>query len=72
MDLVDASNSTGSLEFVISGRDPQAFFPITVSFASQSLYADINVVSVTGLEDGSPPVPYSITKALAPDSYLVG
>lgn len=72
MDLVDASNASGSLEFVIAGRDPQAFFPITVSFASQTLYADIGVVAVTGLEDGALPVPYSITKSLAPDSYLVG
>ena len=72
MDLVDASTGAGSLEFVVSGRDPQAYFPITVSFASQTLYADINVVAVTGLDDAAAPIPYSLVKSLAPDSYLVG
>lgn len=72
MDLIDSSNASGSLEFIISGRDAQAFFPITVSFASQSLYADLSVVSVTGLEENAPPIPYSMTKSLSPDSYLIG
>jgi hypothetical protein len=72
MDLVDASNSSGALEFVVAGRDAQVFFPIIVSFSSQILYADVNVTAVTGLEDGSAPIPYSLTKLLSPDSYIVG
>lgn len=72
MDLVDASNSSGALEFVVAGRDAQVFFPIIVSFSSQILYADVNVTAVNGLEDGSAPIPYSLTKLLSPDSYIVG
>ncbi len=72
MDLVDSSNSSGALEFVVAGRDAQAFFPIIVSFASQTLYADINVQAVTGLEDNAAPIPYSMVKSLSPDSYVIG
>lgn len=43
MDLLDHTNSTGSLEFNIACRDPEAFFPITVSFASNQLFCDVQV-----------------------------
>lgn len=55
----------------MSGRDAGAFFPIAVSFVSQSLYADVAVQAVTGVETKSP-IPYSLTKALSTDSYMVG
>lgn len=71
MDLVDSSNASGALEFVVAGRDAGAFFPIIVSFASQMLYADVAVSAVTGLENAAP-VPYSLSKSLTPDSYIVG
>jgi len=72
MDLVDSSNASGALEFVVAGRDAGAFFPIIVSFASQTLYADVAVLAVTGLEENPAPIPYSLTKSLSPDSYVVG
>lgn len=72
MDLVDSSNASGALEFVVAGRDAGAFFPIIVSFASQTLYADVAVLAVTELEENPAPVPYSLTKSLTPDSYVVG
>ena len=43
MDLLDQSNRTGSLEFNILSRDPEAFFPITVTFASTQLFCDVQV-----------------------------
>lgn len=60
-----------SLEFTIGGRDPGAFFPITVSFASQSLFADLSVASVATI-DTKAPIPYSLIKSLTPESYLIG
>ena len=45
MDLLDQSNRTGSLEFNIASRDPEAFFPITVTFASTQLFCNVQVSS---------------------------
>lgn len=47
MDLLDQSNKTGSLEFNIASRDPEAFFPITVTFASTQLFCDVQVRGVS-------------------------
>lgn len=43
MDLLDQSNKTGSLEFNIASRDAEAFFPITVTFASRQLFCNVQV-----------------------------
>lgn len=51
MDLLDQSNKTGSLEFNIASRDPEAFFPITVTFASTQLFCEVQV-SVVFLPGG--------------------
>ena len=32
IDIIDASNRTGSLEFVVPNTRPEAFFPVTVNF----------------------------------------
>ena len=32
IDIIDASNRTGSLEFVVPSTRPEAFFPVTVNF----------------------------------------
>ena len=32
IDIIDASNRTGSLEFVVPNERPEAFFPVTVNF----------------------------------------
>ena len=38
LQLIDQSNPSGSLEFSISQKDADAFFPISVEFSSQSLF----------------------------------
>ena len=49
LELIDESNKTGTLEFNIQSRDPDAFFPIQVSFVSQDVYcAQVAGVSHTG------------------------
>lgn len=51
MDLLDQSNRTGSLEFNIASRDAEAFFPITVTFASNQLFCDVQVSFVVCLQN---------------------
>ena len=43
IDLIDESNSSGSLEFNISGRDLDAFYPVQVQFMSSNTLCDIDV-----------------------------
>ncbi|CAN0055280.1 unnamed protein product [Ectocarpus sp. 8 AP-2014] len=70
MDLLDQSNRTGSLEFNIASRDAEAFFPITVTFASNQLFCDVQVAGVTNTETESP-IQYGYTASLTADSYTV-
>eukprot|EP00956_Cyclotella_meneghiniana_P031002 scaffold80153_cov77-Cyclotella_meneghiniana.AAC.4 len=67
-DVVDANNSTGSLEFSIAGNDEDVFFPVQIAFTSQSLMCPIEVMSLTNVESGSP-IPNNMTVRLVPDSY---
>lgn len=67
-DSVDSSNSTGSLEFSIPGGDVDAFFPVQVSFRSESLMCPIEIESVSSLATGQN-VPNALTKTLGPDTY---
>lgn len=41
MEMLDQSNGTGSLEFNVASRDPEAFFPITVAFSSPQLFCEV-------------------------------
>jgi coatomer subunit delta len=70
LDLIDKSNSTGSLEFTIAQKNADAFFPITVSFESQKLFCNIDVASVTNA-DGSAPIQYGLQKSMGADEYII-
>ncbi|CAM9972561.1 unnamed protein product [Ascophyllum nodosum] len=70
MDLLDQSNKTGSLEFNIASRDTEAFFPITVTFASKQLFCDVQVAGVVNAENNSP-IQYGYTASLTTESYTV-
>lgn len=63
IDLIDASNSTGSLEFNIAQRNSDAFFPIVVSFSSHQLYCNVDVTAVQ-YPDGSS-IQYGLTKNMS-------
>jgi hypothetical protein len=69
IDLIDASNSTGSLEFNVQQRDSEAFFPINVQFASQKLYSSVEVVSV--LNASGAPVVYGLSKTMSSEEYEI-
>ncbi|GAX72921.1 hypothetical protein CEUSTIGMA_g376.t1 [Chlamydomonas eustigma] len=70
IDLIDDSNRTGSMEFVVSASDAESFFPISVSFSSSKIYCDVAVDSVTyTMKEGS--VKYSFKKFLMAGEYIV-
>ncbi|KAL3791804.1 hypothetical protein HJC23_002435 [Cyclotella cryptica] len=67
-DVIDANNSTGSLEFSIAGGDVDVFFPVQIAFTSQSLMCPIEVTSLTNAQSGSP-IPNNMTVRVVPESY---
>lgn len=70
INLIDASNSSGSLEFNIAQRDADAFFPITVGFSSQKLYCALDVTSVNAVEGGTPIV-YGSSRSMSAEEYVI-
>ncbi len=72
MDLVNASSfSSASLEFSIAQRDEDAFFPIAVSFSSEDLFCQMDVLQVTGVASNET-VDYGLTRQLSAEEYVVG
>ena len=67
---MDASNSSGSLEFSVPEADHQDFFPVQVSFTSPATICAMQVLQVTA-PDGQP-VRFSKQTAFKVDSYQVG
>nr|GMD07001.1 coatomer subunit delta-like [Ipomoea batatas] len=47
--LIDNSNRSGSLEFVVPAADPSQFFPISARFTSSRTFSDLKVVNVLPL-----------------------
>ena len=68
--LVDASNRNGSMEFVVPATNGDNFFPIDVNFTSNATYCDVKVDAVTRTTDGGP-VKFFGEHALACDGYQV-
>lgn len=67
--VIDESNSSGSMEFSILGRESD-FFPVVVSFASKRSYSDIKVTSVQMYDDGKP-VKFSQEVVFYPEKYEI-
>lgn len=70
IDLIDDSNRSGSLELVVPAVDPEALYPIEVSFSSPATIADIAVEAVVA-SDGGAPVKYGSRRGLSTASYQV-
>lgn len=68
--LIDSSNPNASIEFSIPGSDADAFFPIQISFQSQSLLCPLQINSITSSSTNQP-IPDTIKKSLTPDSYII-
>jgi coatomer subunit delta len=71
IDLIDASNSSGSLEFNVQQRNTDAFFPINVQFASQKLFCSIEVVGVNAGGENKMPMVYGLTKSMSSEEYII-
>ena len=70
IDLIDRSNSSGSLEFNVAQRNADAFFPISVQFSSQVLFCNVEVIGVRGVENGAP-IQYGISKSMSTEEYNI-
>lgn len=70
LESIDQSNSTGSLEFNISQKNSDAFFPINVQFVSQEIFCDLEVLSVK-TSDGTKPIQYGITTNMSSEEYII-
>ncbi|KAL0672242.1 hypothetical protein Bca4012_000222 [Brassica carinata] len=51
--LIDNSNRSGSMEFVVPPVDSSVFFPISVQFAATSTYSGLKVTGMIPLRGGS-------------------
>ena len=70
IDMIDASNRTGSLEFTIAQRNSDAFFPVKVNFTSHQLFCKLDVAGVTA-GDGRTPIMYGLSKGMASEEYTI-
>jgi len=70
IDMIDSSNSTGSMEFNIAQRDADAFFPVTVDFASTQLYCNVEVSSVRSVGSNGA-IQYGLTKGMQSEEYSI-
>ncbi|KAI3659637.1 hypothetical protein MP638_004372 [Amoeboaphelidium occidentale] len=68
--LMDASNSSGTLEFSIPGDNDSVLFPVLVSFTSSKPYIEIKVAAAISIESGQP-VPFAQTGRLVTDEYKI-
>ncbi|KAL9191339.1 hypothetical protein ACHAXT_001045 [Thalassiosira profunda] len=67
-DVIDANNSTGSLEFRIAGSDEDVFFPVQIAFTSQSLLCPMEITGLTNATSGAS-IPNNMTVRVVPESY---
>ncbi|KAG2435159.1 hypothetical protein HXX76_007243 [Chlamydomonas incerta] len=70
IELIDDTNRSGSMEFVTSAADAEAFYPIEVSFTSNKTFCDVAVATVEHTQRGGP-VKFSMKKALETAEYSV-
>ncbi|KAJ0077090.1 hypothetical protein Patl1_36201 [Pistacia atlantica] len=68
--LIDNSNRSGSMEFVVPPADSSAFFPISVRFSATSTYSDLKVVNILPLRGGPSPK-FSQRTVLTAENYQV-
>eukprot|EP00879_Flechtneria_rotunda_P014343 GHRR01014983.1.p1 GENE.GHRR01014983.1~~GHRR01014983.1.p1 ORF type:complete len:479 (+),score=151.16 GHRR01014983.1:639-2075(+) len=70
VDLIDNTNRSGSMEFVVPACDTEAFYPIEVSFATTSTFCDIAIDAVISTQNGGQ-VKYGQKRGLSTATYQV-
>lgn len=67
--MIDSDNSSGTLEFNVSGEDPDLFFPITVSFSALGSLINADVTECKLVDGGDSN--FSLKSSLISDSYQI-
>uniref|UniRef100_A0A5B6YVB7 Coatomer subunit delta n=1 Tax=Davidia involucrata TaxID=16924 RepID=A0A5B6YVB7_DAVIN len=68
--LIDNSNRSGSMEFVVPPADSSVFFPISVRFTAANTFSDLKVLNVLPLRGGPSPK-FSQRTLLSTENYQV-
>jgi len=68
--LIDSSNRSGSMEFVVPPADSSVFFPISVRFTASNTFSDLKVANILPLRGGVPPK-FSQRTQLTTENYQV-
>ncbi|KAI8433645.1 hypothetical protein MSG28_015650 [Choristoneura fumiferana] len=68
--VINKQQRSGSLEFTVTPAIPNDFFPLTVSWTSDTTLALLTATKVTQADDGSP-VDYSQDVSFHPDKYEI-
>ena len=66
---IDASNRTGVLEMTVAGASSDAFFPVTVEYASEKTYVGLELEGAA-MPDGTQ-VPFSVNVVSGPEDYRI-
>ncbi|KAF4355392.1 hypothetical protein F8388_008089 [Cannabis sativa] len=70
--LIDNSNRSGSMEFVVPPADSSVFFPISVNFSASNTFSELKVVNVLPQKGGAPPKFGQRTQLLTENYQNVG
>eukprot|EP00271_Cylindrocystis_brebissonii_P010164 TRINITY_DN26268_c0_g1_i1.p1 TRINITY_DN26268_c0_g1~~TRINITY_DN26268_c0_g1_i1.p1 ORF type:complete len:515 (+),score=138.78 TRINITY_DN26268_c0_g1_i1:269-1813(+) len=70
IDLIDNTNRSGSMEFVVPAVNTDVFFPIDVKFTSNKTFCDVKVLQLSATASGAP-VKYTSRTQMAVESYQV-
>ncbi|XP_042517797.1 coatomer subunit delta-like isoform X2 [Macadamia integrifolia] len=68
--LIDGSNRSGSMEFVVPPADTSVFFPISVRFTAAKTFSDLKIMNILPLR-GGPSSKFSQRTQLVTESYQV-
>lgn len=68
--LIDSSNRSGSMEFVVPTSDPTVFFPIDVKFSASKFFCNVKLASVNDSQSGNN-TRHSSQTQLVVESYQV-
>jgi hypothetical protein len=71
LDTIDASNSTGALEFSLSSVSHDMFFPINVKFTAPQTYCNMQVLGVVNTETNGN-LKFSKETALKVEDFVIG
>ena len=70
IDLIDDTNRSGSMEFVVAATEADTFYPVEVNFSCNKTYCDVAVDTVLHATKETP-VKYSSKKHLETSEYVV-